>query len=111
MIWFYVSLVGGILLGIIGQMLLKGGAGEESIVAQYSAPQSLLGLMCYFVAAICYMFALRRIAVSVAFPAVSLSYVVVVVLGYWLYDERVGWEKLIGVGLICGGVLLVARQA
>jgi multidrug transporter EmrE-like cation transporter len=111
MIWFYVSLAAGIFLGIVGQVLLKAGADEGSISAQYLAPQSLFGLLCYSIAAICYMFALRRIPVSVAFPSVSLSYVIIVGLGYWLYDEPIGWAKLVGVGLICGGVFLVARQA
>jgi small multidrug resistance pump len=109
-IWFYFSLLLGILLGVGGQFLLKAGADGESLSAQYFSSQSILGLTLYFAAALCYMFALREIPVSVAFPAVSTSYVLVVVVAYWRYDEPLGWSKLAGVLLICFGVLLVARQ-
>lgn len=111
MIWASLSLLAGILLGVGGQLLLKSGASGESIAAQYTAPASLLGLACYFVAALCYMFSLREIPVSVAFPSVSLSYVLVVALAYWRYDEPLTWSKLAGVLFICFGVFLVARQA
>jgi small multidrug resistance pump len=111
MTWFYVSLLTGILLGVGGQLLLKAGATGESLLGQFLAPPSIAGLMLYFVAAVCYMVALRKIPVSVAFPSVSLSYVLVVGAAYWLDDEPLGWSKVAGVALICGGVFLVARHA
>ena len=95
----------------MGQFLLKAAADGESLHEQYLAPQSILGLIFYFAAALCYMFALRGIAVSVAFPAVSVSYILVVGVAYWRYDEPLGWSKLVGVLFICTGVLLVARQS
>lgn len=111
MIWSYLSLLAAILLGVGGQIFLKSGARHDGIVAQYLAPQSLLGLGLYFAAAVLYMFALRKIAVSVAFPAVSLSYVVVVGVAYWRYGESVTWSRFAGVLFICSGVFLVARHA
>ncbi len=111
MISFYLSLVVGILLGVGGQFLLKAGADGETLSAQYLAPQSILGLALYSASAICYMFALRGIPLSVAFPAVSLSYILVVGIAHWRYAEPLGWSKLTGVLLICTGVFLVARQA
>ena len=107
----YVVLGGAILLGVVGQLLLKAGATGDSLLAQLVAPQSLLGLTFYFAAALCYMFALRKIPVSVAFPSVSLSYVLVVVAAYWLRDEPLGWAKLAGVLFICSGVFLIAYRA
>jgi small multidrug resistance pump len=107
----YVALAAGILLGVVGQMLLKGGASGDTLLAQFTAPQSIGGLMFYFAAAVCYMLALRKLPVSVAFPSVSLSYVIVVGAAYWLEDEALGWGKLAGVLLICSGVFLVAREA
>ena len=94
----------------MGQLLLKEGAASNSLLAQLAAPQSILGLLFYFAAALCYMFALRKLPVSIAFPSVSLSYVLVVGAAYWLQDEPLGWAKLAGVMLICGGVFLLARQ-
>lgn len=111
MILVYVILGTGILLGVIGQMLLKSGASAESLLGQLFSPHSIVGLTFYFGAAMCYMFALRKLPVSVAFPAVSLSYVLVALLAYWMFDEPLGWAKLVGIALICTGVVLVVRQA
>jgi small multidrug resistance pump len=108
---FYFALAAAILFGVGAQTLLKSGAGGNTLLAQILAPQSIIGLALYAVAAICYMYALRQIPVSVAFPSVSLSYVLVAGAAYWFFDEPLGWSKLAGVALICAGVLLVARQA
>lgn len=109
----YIALAAGILLGVVGQMLLKAGAeaGAGSVIQQFLAPSSVLGLGLYFAAAVCYMLALRKLPVSVAFPAVSLSYVVVAVAAYYLYGESLGALKLLGIACICVGVFLVVRTA
>jgi len=109
-IWSYLALLTAILLGVGGQLMLKAGADRGSLVGQYLAPQSLVGLTIYFAAAVLYMFALRKIPVSIAFPAVSLSYLAIVGAAYWRYGESLTWSKLAGVGLICSGVFLVSRH-
>ena len=108
---FYMALTVAILLGVWAQALLKSGAVNHSLLSQVMAPQSIIGLVLYALAAICYMYALRKIPVSVAFPSVSLSYVLVAGVGYWFFNEPLGWPRLAGIALICTGVLLVARQA
>jgi small multidrug resistance pump len=108
---FYLALAVAILFGVVAQILLKSGADGYTLLAQLLAPQSVIGLALYAVAAICYMYALRKIPVSVAFPSGSLSYVLVAGAAYWLFDEPLGCSKLAGVALICAGVFLVARQA
>ncbi|WP_300297785.1 EamA family transporter [Ferrovibrio sp.] len=111
MTWFYVALAVGILLGVAGQILLKAGAGGETLLQQFLSPQSIIGLALYFAAAVCYMLALRKIPVSIAFPSVSLSYVLVAFLGFWLYGEALTPAKLGGIALVCAGVFLITRSA
>ncbi len=106
----YVALGCAIVLGVVGQLLLKAGAGADSLVDQLVALPSILGLAFYAAAALCYMFALREIPVSVAFPSVSLSYALVVGAAYLFRDEPLGWMNIAGVVLISAGVLLVASQ-
>ncbi|BBK41104.1 hypothetical protein STVA_11240 [Allostella vacuolata] len=60
-------------------------------------------------AAFLYMAALQAIPVSVAFPSVSISYALVVVAGYFLYGEALGWPQVVGVVLICSGILVLFR--
>lgn len=108
---YITALVIGILLGVVGQILLKAGASGETLLKQFLSPQSILGLGLYFAAALCYMYALRKLPVSVAFPSVSLSYVIVAFLAYWTMGESLGPLKLAGIALIVGGVFLITRQA
>jgi small multidrug resistance pump len=107
MMIYYVVLGVGILAGIAGQMLLKAGADAPGLVEQVLRPSSLLGLALYGSAAFMYMFALRKIPVSVAFPSVSLSYAIVAVLAYFLFGEPFGIKQAGGIALIMGGVLLI----
>lgn len=105
----HLALAIGVLIGIAGQMLLKGGAETAGFVEQLFHPKTILGLGCYGISAMLYMIALRKIPVSVAFPSVAMSYAMVAVLGFWLYGESLGPTKIIAIAMICGGVLLLYR--
>ncbi len=110
---YYISLALSVLLGVGGQILLKYGAnaGGDNLLRQFLAPQSVIGLGLYFLAALCYMYALRKLPVSVAFPMVSASYVVVALAAWWLFNEPLGAGKLAGIALVCAGVALISRHA
>src|SRR5438477_7941830 len=106
MMIYYVVLGLGILAGIAGQMLLKAGADAPNLVAQILRPSTLAGLALYGSAAFLYIFALRKIPVSVAFPSVSLSYAIVAVLGHFLFGETFCLKQCCGVARVMGGVIL-----
>jgi small multidrug resistance pump len=110
MMIYYMVLGIGILAGIAGQMLLKAGADAPGLIEQVFRPSSLLGLALYGSAAFMYMFALRKIPVSVAFPSVSLSYAIVAVLAYFLFGEPFGIKQAGGIALIMGGVMLINQH-
>lgn len=111
MSWFHAALLVSILFGVAGQLLLRAGAQGHSLAAQFLSLHSVLGLFCYAMAAALYMIALRRIPVSVAFPSVSLSYIVIALAAWWLYGELLSPAKLAGIVLIVAGVGLLARPA
>jgi multidrug transporter EmrE-like cation transporter len=105
---YYTSLVAAILLGIAGQIALKSAAeGSATVTAQFLNPLTIVGLAVYIVAALCYILALKKIPVSIAFPSVAASYAVVAVLAHVLWNEPLGWPQLAGIVLIGGGVLLI----
>jgi len=62
------------------------------------------------VAALCYILALKKIPVSIAFPSVAASYAVVAVLAHLLWNEPLGWPQLAGIVLIGSGVLLIHQN-
>ncbi len=50
---------------------------------------------------------LARLDLSVAYPTVSLGYVLVIVMSRVLFRERVSAARWVGVIIICTGVALV----
>jgi drug/metabolite transporter (DMT)-like permease len=107
---YYVVLGMSILAGIGGQMLLKAGADAPTLVEQILRPVTLFGLASYGSAAFMYIFALRKIPLSVAFPSVSLSYAIVAVMGHFLFGEPFGVRQIGGIALIMGGVMLINQH-
>ena len=108
---YYVSLVGAILFGVAGQIALKSGAlGSATVAAQFVNPWTVLGLAVYAIAALCYVVALKKIPVSVAFPSVAASYAVVAIIAHLLWNEPFGWSQLAGLLLIGSGILLIHQH-
>lgn len=108
---YYTSLTAAIMLGIAGQIALKAAAeASATITAQFLNPLTIIGLAIYIIAALCYILALKRIPVSVAFPSVAASYAVVAVLAHLLWNEPLGWPQLAGIVLIGSGILLIHQH-
>jgi drug/metabolite transporter (DMT)-like permease len=103
----YITLAGAVLLGIVGQFLLKDGAGAPDFLGQLFRPTTLVGLAGYGLAAVLYMIALRKLPVSIAYPSVSLSYAVVAALAHWLWREPLAWPQIGGILLVMAGVALI----
>jgi small multidrug resistance pump len=104
----HVCLALAIIFGIGGQISLKSAAiGADSLYAQAVNPLTLLGLMFYGMGAVAYIVALNKIPLSVAFPSVAASYVIVAVIAHLLWHEPLGWHQFGGIALICAGVVLL----
>jgi small multidrug resistance pump len=104
----YLALAAAILLGICGQIALKSAAvGAPSFAAQMFNSMTILGLVIYGLASFAYIAALNRIPVSIAFPSVAASYVIVAVLAHLLWNEPLGWPQMGGIALIAGGIFLI----
>jgi len=108
---YYVSLAAAVLFGIAGQIALKSGAAAApTVAAQFLNPLTMLGFAIYVFAALCYIVALKKIPVSLAFPSVSASYAVVAILAHLLWNEPFGWPQIGGIALIGAGILLIHQH-
>jgi small multidrug resistance pump len=111
MVVYYISLAAAILLGVGGQILLKSAAdGSVSVVGQFLNPLTMIGFGIYIFAAFCYIVALKKIPISIAFPSVSASYAIVALLAHLLWNEPLGWPQIAGLVLIGSGVLLINQH-
>jgi len=68
------------------------------------------GMMCYAASVCVWIAALSRAPVSVAYPMLSLGYVVVAAVSALWLGESLSMPKVLGIALICAGVLLVSRS-
>lgn len=68
------------------------------------------GLSCYVVSVVVWILALSRVEVSIAYPMLSIGYVVNALLAWWLFGEMLTAQRLAGIGVIIIGVVLVARS-
>ena len=57
-----------------------------------------------------HLMALSRVELSFAYPFLSVSYVLVLLAGYFWFGEVVNASRIIGVALICCGTFFVARS-
>ena len=108
MTWHWPALVAAVVASILGQGLLKAGAGAESFVVQLFDRRTLLGLALYGGSALLYIVALRRIPMSVALPSTAVSYVAAALVGHYVFGEPLSGQHAMGITLIAAGVALLA---
>lgn len=99
----------GTLVGSIGPILLKKGAGKFSFnpFVQLKNRSLLAGVFTYGISSIIFIPALRGGELSVLYPTVSIGYVWVCLLSMKLLNEKMGKIKWIGLFLIILGVSLI----
>ena len=101
----------GVLLNAGAQLLLKAGTNAAPLGLRLAIePHILAGLACYVVSVVVWVIALSKVPVSIAYPMLSIGYVVNAVAAYYLFGEAVTPLRLAGIGVIIVGVFIVARS-
>jgi multidrug transporter EmrE-like cation transporter len=101
----------GVLLNAGAQLLLKAGTNARPLgLALAIEPHILAGLACYVVSVVVWVVGLSKVPVSIAYPMLSIGYVVNAIAAYYLLNEQVTPLRLAGIGVIIVGVFIVARS-
>ena len=115
-------ILAGVLLNAAAQLLLKAGTnavGPFEFAAANAVPVGLKlafephilgGIGCYVASVVVWILALSRVEVSIAYPMLSIGYVVNAVAAHYLFGEAVSPLRLAGIGVIILGVFIVARS-
>ena len=115
-------LMAGVLLNAVAQLALKAGTnriGEFAFSLDNvvpigariaTSPYIILGLSCYVVSVVVWILGLSRVPVSVAYPMLSVGYIVNAIAAWMLFGESLTAQKMVGIGFIVVGVYLVARS-
>jgi multidrug transporter EmrE-like cation transporter len=113
----------GVLLNAGAQLLLKAGTNTLGVITltrdnwfsmlwrmAHTGP-FIAGVACYGVSLVVWIMGLSRVPVSVAYPLLSLGYIVNAVAAHFLFGEAVTATRWLGIGLVIAGVFLIARPA
>lgn len=79
-------------------------------VRRFLDPLFVLGYVIIVTRGFSWLFALRKLPLSKAYPFLSLSFPLVVVIGYFFFEEPITWGKTIGSLFILLGVILVGKK-
>ena len=90
-----------------GPMFGEGFVG--SVVSQVLHPLTLVAMLAYALSLVLWLLALRNVPLSVAYPFAGLTLALVSLLGIIGLGEPVSATKLIGIGLIIVGTIVLAR--
>ncbi|MDE3060514.1 MAG: EamA family transporter [Pseudomonadota bacterium] len=113
----------GVMLNAAAQLLLKVGMqriGHFDLTLANAWPVGLQvatslpiigGMACYVISILVWLVVLSRVEVSMAYPMVSLGYVVTALAAYFWLGEQLGPMRLAGIVIILIGVWMVSRTA
>jgi len=111
----------GVMLNAAAQILMK--AGTNAVGYFEFSTENILpigwklatewhiiaALFCYALSVVIWILALSRVPVSIAFPMLSMAYIVNAVAAWYLLGEAFNPTKAVGIGVIILGVIIISR--
>lgn len=110
-----------IALGAVGQVILKLGANKlgslsftagsfgADFIRIIKTPAILIGMFLFGLSSLLWIKVLTRADLSQAYPLVSVSYIIVAVLSFILLREQFSLQKVLGIGVIILGVIVLNK--
>jgi len=84
---------------------------NSSVLILFKSVPFWSGMVCYAASVCVWVAALSKAPVSTAYPMLSLGYVVVAAVSVAWLGESLTPGKVLGIALICTGVVLVSRSS
>lgn len=107
-----------VMLSVAAQLFLKSGMGKlvlpqtlislESLLLIFNR-YVLLGLFCYGMSMVFWLYVLTKVDVSRAYPFVGLGFIGTMVFAHYLLHEPITLQKLVGTLLVVVGIIVLAR--
>jgi multidrug transporter EmrE-like cation transporter len=112
----------GICLNALAQLLLKAGTNAVGAIHLTAANWFTTGLKlasqlpivgglgCYVLSVVVWIIGLSRVDVTVAYPMLSLGYILNAIGAWYFLGESVSAQRMLAIGIIIVGVALLARS-
>lgn len=102
-------------LGAVGQFGLKVASGQlkldsgvwAAVLSYITNLNIILSLLCFATSTVMWIFVLRRLELSIAYPMVSLGYIITMSLAFLFLGEPLRLTKFVGAMLIISGVIVI----
>lgn len=113
--------LGAVLLNTVGQIVMKAGATSlaslnfslsnlpQVFLTILKSPLMMSALTLYGLSAVVWIMALSKMDLSQAYPMTSIGYILTALIGVMAFGEVMTLNRLVGLGLILIGVLVLAR--
>jgi len=95
---------------VTGPLIVLGGGTWNRALELITVPSLWFALSAYGLSVVVWLVGLSRVPVSQAYPMLSMGYVINIGLAWWLLGEVPNAQRVIGIGVIVAGVVLVARS-
>ena len=108
----------GILFASLGQVFWKIGMNSigaidnfsiSGIVSMFFNPLVVMGLIMYGLSTVFWLVALSQKDLSYVYPFISLTFIIVLFLSYFVLKEQMGTARIVGTIIIVGGLMIIVR--
>ena len=118
----FAFLMAGVVLNATAQLLLKAGTNVLGVITftrdnwsdlawrMGTQQYFIAGAGCYVLSLVVWIVGLSRVPVSMAYPLLSVGYVLNALAAHYLLGEALTLGRWLGIGLIIAGVFLIARS-
>ncbi|MBI3283973.1 MAG: EamA family transporter [Burkholderiales bacterium] len=118
----FAFLLSGIFLNALAQFLLKKGTNAVGAIRltadnwfatglQLAAQWPIIGgLSCYVISVVAWIIGLSRVDVTIAYPMLSLGYVVTAVAAWYFLGEVMSLQRMLAIAIIIVGVALLVKS-
>lgn len=114
---FYILLIINILLMAIGQILFKKSSlfieshQELPIILKYLYNTWFCGgILAFGIATIVWVKILSLAKLSTVYPMQSVAYIIVAILAYFIFGEKITILNIVGISIIIIGVFLISQK-
>ncbi|MDP9109945.1 MAG: SMR family transporter [Pseudomonadota bacterium] len=115
-------ILSGVFLNALAQLLLKTGTNAVGVIhltaenwfgtgIKLATQWPILGgLCCYVISVVVWIIALSRVDVSVAYPMISMGYIVTALGAWYFLGEAVSLQRIAAIAVIIVGVIVLMRS-
>ncbi len=112
----YVLFAISVVIATVGQIMMKYSSQRTELTFSLDLIKQILtnvpllftfGL--YFLGAVLWLFVVKKLPISVAYPALSINYVALVIVSYFVFHEAITPMKIFALSLIVVGVFVLFK--